>query len=226
MTHVLDNPVWHALTGRQSQLARGEAGVRAYLPDISPFAGLSDATTGNLDQLAALLPPGSQALVVMKADCPFAATAALAATPFEGVQMVAHAVPAAQQPEFVVDLGDADATAMVELAGLTRPGPFLRRTHTLGRFVGIRRESRLVAMAGERFKLDGYTEVSGVCTHPDWRGRGYAGLLSRIVATRIAERGETPILHAFATNAAAIRLYGELGFVLRARLQGAVFTRQ
>jgi predicted GNAT family acetyltransferase len=114
---------------------------------------------------------------------------------------------------------------MVELAALTRPGPFLARTHTLGRFVGIRQSGRLVAMAGERFKLDGITEVSGVCTHPDWRGRGYAGLLSRIVATRIADRGEIPILHAFATNTAAIRLYGELGFVLRERLQGAIFTR-
>lgn len=226
MTYVLDNPVWHALTGRQSHLARGEAGVRAYLSDISPFAGLADATTDCLDQLADLLPPGSQALVVMKAERPFAATTALAATPFEGVQMIASAVTAAVQPDFVVDLGNADAADMVELASLTRPGPFLARTHMLGQFVGIRQDGKLVAMAGERFKLDGITEVSGVCTHPDWRGKGYAGLLSRIVATRIAERGETPILHAFATNAAAIRLYCELGFVVRTHLQGAIFTRQ
>jgi len=226
MTHVLDNPVWHALTGRQSHLARGNGAARSYRPDISPFAGLSDATADCLDQLADLLPPGSQALVVMKADHPFAATSMLGAAPFEGVQMVASAVTAAVQPGFVIDLGNADAADMVELASLTRPGPFLARTHTLGQFVGIRQNGRLVAMAGERFKLDGYTEVSGVCTHPDWRGRGYAGLLSRIVATRIGERGETPILHAFATNAAAIRLYGELGFVLRAHLQGAIFTRQ
>jgi ribosomal protein S18 acetylase RimI-like enzyme len=226
MTHVLDNPVWHALTGRQSHFARGDGAARSYWPDISPFAGIADATADCLDELADLLPAGSQALVVMKADRPFAATAALAATAFEGIQMVGRAVPAARQPDFVVDLGPEDSAAMVELATLTRPGPFLVRTPTLGGFVGIRQAGRLIAMAGERFKLEGITEVSGVCTHPDWRGRGYAGLLSRIVATRIAERGETPILHAFATNAAAIRLYGELGFVVRAHLQGAIFTRQ
>jgi len=121
-----------------------------------------------------------------------------------------------------IDLTDADAPDMIELAMLTRPGPFIARTHTMGSFIGIRKEGRLIAMAGERFKLDGYTEVSGVCTHPDWRGRGYAGLLSRIVATRIMARGETPFLHAFITNTAAIRLYESLGFVARRRLQGAV----
>ncbi|MFO1123680.1 MAG: GNAT family N-acetyltransferase [Hyphomicrobiales bacterium] len=226
MTSPLDNPVWHALTGPQAQFALGAGPVRRYLPDISPFAGVVDCGAGALDALAGLVPVGGQALVLMAASDPIASTRLLVARSFEGVQMVARSVTAPDRPLQVVDLGDADVADMLELASLTRPGPFLPRTHVLGQFIGIREQGRLVAMAGERFRLAGFTEVSGVCTHPDRRGRGHAGLLSRVVAARIAARGETPMLHAFATNDAAIRLYGALGFVIRTRLQGAVLTRQ
>ena len=114
---------------------------------------------------------------------------------------------------------------MVELAALTKPGPFLIRTHELGGYIGIRDQGRLVAMAGERFKLPGFTEVSAVCTHPDYRGRGYAAALTLAVATRIAARGETPFLHTFASNINAIRLYEKLGFVLRTPMSVTVLRR-
>ena len=89
---------------------------------------------------------------------------------------------------------------MLALATLTRPGPFFARTHQLGAFIGVKQDGRLVAMAGERMQPTGFTEVSGVCTHPDPRGRGYAGGLMRQVAARILARGETPFLHAYADN--------------------------
>jgi predicted GNAT family acetyltransferase len=111
---------------------------------------------------------------------------------------------------------------MLALATLTEPGPFFEKTHRLGDFVGVRAGGQLVAMAGERMKPDGFTEVSGVCTHPGHRGRGYAATLMRHVAARILARGETPFLHAYATthththnNHAAIALYQRLGFALR-----------
>jgi predicted GNAT family acetyltransferase len=104
---------------------------------------------------------------------------------------------------------------MLALATLTRPGPFFERTHELGEFIGVREGGRLIAMAGERMKPDGFTEVSGVCTHPDFRGQGHAAALTRIVASRIRERGETPFLHAYASNAPAIALYERLGYRLR-----------
>lgn len=122
-------------------------------------------------------------------------------------------------------LDEADGPEMLALASLTEPGPFLARTHALGGFVGIRSGDRLVAMAGERLRLPGFTEVSGVCVHPDFRGRSYARLLSQAGAARIGRRGETPFLHAYAGNESAIRLYESLGFRLRTPVVVTVLRR-
>jgi len=133
-----------------------------------------------------------------------------------GVQMIAQSVRPLEPAAPVERLTDADVPEMIALATLTKPGPFEARTHLLGTFWGVKENGKLVAMAGERMKFEGFTEVSGVCTHPDARGRGYAAVLSRTVATQIQKRGETPILHAYAGNTPAITLYKALGFVHRA----------
>jgi hypothetical protein len=99
---------------------------------------------------------------------------------------------------------------------LTRPGPFSTRTHELGRFLGVRREGRLIAMAGERMQPTGFTEVSGVCTHPDFQGMGLAGQLMSAVIANILEKGERAFLHAYTHNRSAIGLYESLGFAQRA----------
>ncbi|MFL6115759.1 MAG: GNAT family N-acetyltransferase, partial [Catenulispora sp.] len=96
-----------------------------------------------------------------------------------------------------------------------KPGPFLPRTIELGSYLGIRHDGRLVALAGERLRPPGWTEISAVCTHADFRGRGLATRLIRAVAHGIRERGETPFLHTGAENVNAIRLYEALGFRLR-----------
>jgi predicted GNAT family acetyltransferase len=119
---------------------------------------------------------------------------------------------------------DADAAEMLALATLTKPGPFFARTHQLGRFIGVRDNGVLVAMAGERLKTPGYTEVSAVCTHPDHRGRGYAAALMRQVMGGIVARGETPFLHSYAANTGAIRLYESLGFRFSRELVMTVLT--
>ena len=122
----------------------------------------------------------------------------------------------------IFDLGPDDSAEMLALATLTRPGPFMARTPELGDFVGVKVDGRLVAMAGERMKPDGMTEVSGVCTDPDHRGRGYAAALMRVVMGRIRARGEVPFLHAYAANTGAIAIYERLGFRFRREL---VMTR-
>jgi predicted GNAT family acetyltransferase len=131
----------------------------------------------------------------------------------------AHAVTA------VVELGASDVPEMIGLTTLTKPGPFNQRTHELGSYLGVRRECKLVAMAGERLKVPGFTEVSAVCTHPEHTGRGYAGLLMIEVMQRIRGQEETPFLHVREDNTRAIELYKRLGFVTRAQVQLAVLRK-
>jgi predicted GNAT family acetyltransferase len=123
-----------------------------------------------------------------------------------------------------VELAEADAPAMLALATLTQPGPFYAHTNRLGRFVGVKVEGRLVAMAGERMAPPGFTEVSGVCTHPDHRGRGYAAGLMRAIAEGIVARGETPFLHVLPDNAAALALDEALGFTFRRSMTATVLV--
>lgn len=214
--HVLDNPVWSALTSRQASFAKSSGGLRRYRPDIGPFVGSADQTPESFADLADLVTPGDHAVLNLVA--PIAPPPGFTIRMMrEAVQMVAVR-SAPPPPDLAFDvLGDADAPDMLDLALRTEPGPFRVRTHDLGRFVGIRVEDRLVAMAGERMRCDGYTEVSAVCTDPAHRGRGYAAALMIEVMRGIVARGETPFLHAYADNAGAIALYERLGYTLRRR---------
>jgi predicted GNAT family acetyltransferase len=141
-------------------------------------------------------------------------------------QMVAEALKPHAADFAVTPLGDDEAPEMLALATLTKPGPFFERTHQLGRFIGVRQGGALAAMAGERMQPEGFTEVSGVCTHPDHRGRRYAAGLSSQVAVGIVARGETPFLHVLETNTAAIAVYEALGFRLRRKMALTVLGRR
>lgn len=114
---------------------------------------------------------------------------------------------------------------MLALASLTRPGPFTLKALSLGDFWDVKINGRLAAMAGERMKQPGYSELSGVCSHPDFRGGGLGRLLSVFVSNRIMARGEVPYLHAYANNANAIGLYESIGFRLRSKMNVAVVQR-
>ena len=130
--------------------------------------------------------------------------------------MVDTALHAEHAPE-AVRLGPADVDDVMDLIARTRPGPFLPKTLELGTYLGIREDGRLIAMAGERVQPPGWTEISAVCTDPDHRGRGLATRLVSAVAAGIKERGDTPLLHAAASNTNALRLYESIGFSLRRR---------
>ncbi|MDF7776539.1 GNAT family N-acetyltransferase [Sphingomonas sp. AOB5] len=222
MTHPLDRPVWNALTTRQSDLAEGDARAVRLAEDYGVFVAARDGTAESLAAMAALIPPGGE-LWTIEAER-FAlppGTVAVKEAPL--AQMVAEALTPAEPPRFEIQpLGDDDAQEMFTLARLTEPGPYNARTHRLGDFVGVKVGGQLVAMAGERMRPTGFTEVSGVCTHPDHRGRGYAGALMRVVTQRILDRGETPFLHSYASNAGAIALYESLGFRWRNDIHATV----
>jgi predicted GNAT family acetyltransferase len=222
---MLDRPVWAALSTRHLALSVGSALARRYAPDVNLFASACDDTTAALTALTELVQPGERVYLLQVPDIvvPAGLTALKAAI---GVQMVAiRRMPDGMADDEIVELSDADAPEMLALATLTEPGPFLARTHTMGVFRGIRIDGRLAAMAGERFRFPGYTEVSGVCTHPDFRGRGFARRLSAAVAARIESRGERPFLHAWRSNRPAISLYESLGFEIRAEVDVKVLAR-
>ncbi|HSX57026.1 MAG TPA: GNAT family N-acetyltransferase [Sphingomonas sp.] len=224
MKHPLDRPVWTALTGRQSGFATGDARALRYRPEINLLAAAADDTPEALAALAALVPPGGKIATVEGVHTPVPPGLAVAKQAML-VQMIAER-PAPAEPIGHLDLGDADAPEMLALATLTEPGPFVEATHRLGGFIGVRVDGKLVAMAGERMRAPGLTEVSAVCTHPDWRGRGYAGKLMRVVMDRIVARGEAPFLHSYATNAGAIALYEKLGFRVRREVIATFLERQ
>jgi len=125
-----------------------------------------------------------------------------------------------------VELGESDVPEMMALAELTKPGPFSRRTREMGDYVGVREDGKLIAMAGERLRVPGYTELSAVCTHPDHLGRGYAGFLMSEIIRRIVERGERPFLHVRPENARAVGLYERLGFEKRLLKKYAILQRE
>ncbi|WHO40401.1 GNAT family N-acetyltransferase [Sphingobium sp. AP49] len=225
--HPLDHPVWNALVSSWSPLMQGDALAKRIDPRYGPFAAATDAGAQAQAALAALVPTdGELWLVGPDAVTPppgrtVVRTALLA-------QMTATAIlprPASAPSPCWRILDEADAAEMRTLALLTKPGPFHPLTHRLGRFIGVHdADGRLVAMAGERMRMPGFAEVSGVCTHPDARGRGYAGALMRIVMQAMLDRGETPFLHAYASHDKTIALYETLGFNVRAQLPMMVLT--
>ncbi|MGZ9100425.1 MAG: GNAT family N-acetyltransferase [Brevundimonas sp.] len=213
--HPLDRPVWSALTSRQAPLALGDARALRFDPAYALFAAAADASPDSTAALGALNTSPNGLGLVEAGDMPLPPGAVVRAQA-ACVQMVAPALTAGGRTVAFEPLGEADAAEMLALATLTVPGPFFDKTHRLGDFIGVKRDGRLIAMAGERMKPDGFTEVSGVCTHPDHRGHGYASALMRVVTQRILERGEQAFLHAYAANTATIALYGTLGFSVRA----------
>lgn len=224
MTTPLDRPIWHALGLRQVGFCVGGGLARRFRADVSPFVAAIDDSREALVAVAALAGVGETLLFLQRGPVPVPPGMRVVERGV-GVQMVAADYAASEPPAGIVALGEADAAEMLVLATLTKPGPFRARTHELSQFWGVRGENgRLLAMAGERLKLPGMSELSGVCTHPDARGRGLAALLSRHVGSEIVRRGEVPFLHAYADNAGAIRLYEGLGFRVVAEVEGVVVS--
>ncbi len=218
----LENPTWFALEGPHAGLAERKGRVLRYPPDLSPFYGMpAEPAAQDWADAAALAGPGG--IVTLSATMiPFPDGWEVVFSG-QGVQLVAgeavgrtvlasHTGP---PDEEIVRLGPADVPEVLDLVARTQPGPFRPRTTELGTYLGIRRAGALVAMAGERLRPSGFTEISAVCTDEAWRGHGFGSRLTLAVAAGIRARGEVSFLHAAAANTAAIRLYERLGFERR-----------
>ena len=219
LAHPLDRPIWSALTSaRQAYLAVGDGRALRFAPGYGVFAASVDQSPESLAAMAALERPEG-IIATVEAVAPPLPPGLVALKEASLLQMALTALTPARRRDIAVEaLTEADAPAMLALATLTEPGPFFAKTHQLGDFFGVKQGGRLLAMAGERMKPDGFTEVSGVCAHPDARGRGYAGALMRTVIEQILARGETAFLHSYADNAGAIALYRALGFEVRCEM--------
>jgi ribosomal protein S18 acetylase RimI-like enzyme len=226
LKHLLDNPVWEALVTEDARLNCGTEEVRYFAEDVSPFVGMKCWDNHDLAILEKEL-PADRSFSVMIADqvkIP-ACFEIVFTTPL--YQMVCTKF----QPIFdsslsMRSLGDADVPAMLELTSLTKPGPFLQRTIDFGHYIGIVEGDKLLAMAGERLHVKGYTEVSAVCTHPDHLGKGYASHLMSHACETVIQRGNIPFLHVKQDNTRAIAKYEHLGFSIRSAFYFAVIKRR
>lgn len=215
MAHVLDNPVWNALISGNKNLAEGPAQVKCFAADVSPFVGFETPTPQAFGLLSALVPAERLLGIVSPSALDIPA-------PWQVVQQMqvwqmvqekpVASTPAALPP---VPLRPEHVPAMLALTQQTNPGPFYSNTIAFGHYEGIFDGSNLVAMAGQRMHPLPYAEISAVCTHPDYLGRGYAGQLIQRQAQRIVSGSGIPFLHVKSDNTRAIALYQHLGFTAR-----------
>ncbi|WP_027574236.1 GNAT family N-acetyltransferase [Bradyrhizobium sp. WSM1743] len=222
---LLDRPIWSALTTSQKHLAEGGPQALRYPVDMTPFADTVDMSAASFAALGDLMSPSQVAALftLEPVDVPAGFKVVLADT---GEQMIGSPADSPLRDAEIVTLAAADVPAMMALTELTKPGPFALRTHELGTFLGIRVGNELVAMTGERMKPGRFVEMTAVCVHPDYRGRGYAQALLAAVARRIEARGEIPFLHVFSNNTSAIALYQRQGMKIRRRLYVTALMKQ
>lgn len=214
-THVLDHPIVHALMTGNKQFAHGNDSVKFFPAEVAPFAGMLSYTPASFDQLYQMAVDKEAFFIVftpeeieIPAPWQLITTMSLYQMVYTGPALIE------KETDAIVPLSEKDVPAMLALTRLTNPGPFRERTIELGNYTGIFADGQLVAMAGQRLQPLPYIEISAVCTHPDYTGRGYAGQLIREQIRRIQVQGGIPFLHSKQDNEGAIRLYEKLGFTV------------
>lgn len=215
MDNFLDNPAWGALISGNKNMAQGNERVKYFDRDVSPFVGLKENSPDNFKELYELIPHTAPLLIISPEEIEIPA-------PWNqlnyvhGIQMVCEGQPTDETSPALTELTQTDIPQMLELTKLTNPGPFGPGTIEFGHYQGIFESGRLAAMAGQRFHVFGYAEISAVCTHPDHTGKGYAKQLLQSQISRILAANEKPFLHVRHDNERAISVYESLNFTRRA----------
>jgi ribosomal protein S18 acetylase RimI-like enzyme len=208
---LLDRIFWHTLTGPHAQFAAGAGGARRYARGFSPILAFADVERPDFAALAPYCEAGEHFYCdSWTGTAPDGWHIEAESTMFRMVWNAA--LPTTDEAPDAIPLGLEHAAQAVELAALCRPGPFGPRTIELGEYVGYFDDERLVAMAGERMHVAGFREISGVCTHPDYQGRGFARRLMAKLVHRQMGLDERPFLHVMHSNDAAHQLYLRMGF--------------
>jgi len=212
MHELFDNIFWHTLTGPHARFAAGAGAARRYVAGCSPILGFADQREPDFAALA----PYCEADEHFYTDGwsgPVPAGWRLDAETTM-IKMIWDAPPPGPDVagDAIVTLDAGHVQRAVDLAALTRPGPFGPRTPELGVYIGCLDGERLMAMAGERACAGTLREISGVCTHPDFQGRGLARRLMLRLIREQMQRGQTPVLHVMKANETAHGLYRRMGF--------------
>ncbi len=216
MAHPLDNPVWESLIGHHAAFARKTGHAARYPAEAAPFVAVDADHPCAAEQLANLVEVGESVMLVGMAP---------ALPPCWRIEPVAHIAQMTCRSRLAIEAGPTirplsinDVADMLALTALVYPHYFRPRTIELGRYFGIHHDRQLVAMAGERMRLDGHREISAICTHPDHTGRGHAQRLLAILSNDIQDRGDVPFLHVSHQNARAKSLYERMGYAFRAEI--------
>ena len=213
-SHPLDNPVWASLRSRHASLARMAGGAARYPADVAPFAAIDPDAADAVNDLPGLVAPGESVLFVGPAPAMPSQWIIDGPTPI--AQMICESPIASGEGPEIVELSNDRVADMLALTALVYPHYFRPRTIEMGRYLGIYAGDLLVAMAGERMGMDDYQEISAVCTHPEFTGRGHAQRLVAQLNNAALDQGRLPFLHVSHANARAKSLYERLGYVLRA----------
>jgi len=225
MEHVLDNPAWNALNTGNKIFAGGNDAAKYFPKEVSPFVGILEISAENFNLLYDVIPFESRFIFIAPHDIVIPEQWEIVHY-LKCLQMVFEGeVPADFADEELLPLTEQHVPQMLELTQLTNPGPFIERTIEFGHYRGIFDSDKLVAMAGQRLNPTPYAEISAVCTHPDYLGRGYAGKLLLNQAQRIKAASEIPFLHVKSENERAINVYEKLGFVTRKEMSFYVLRK-
>src|SRR5215207_7317090 len=222
--HALDNPGWHAALTTHARFASGMSLAKRFPQEMLPLVVLADHSDAALHDMAEIVAPG-ETVFLFEAELPVLPGWTVH---FRGIapQLVsANPLPAPDDDTDILTLTHDDVPEMFALIELNRPGPFFERTIELGHYIGIRQNGELVAMAGERMCLSGYHEISAVCTHPEYEGRGFARRLVTSLVNENWQNGVVPYLHVVPENSRAIRLYERLGFETRREMHILAVSR-
>lgn len=218
LKHPLDNPIWFALQSGNKHIAQGNAQVTFMQRDIGQFAGMEVYSESNFNYLQEQCSPGDSFILFTPSKITLPVDWKILVEK-EITQMVyPPATWLAEPNNSLVNLEQKDVPAMLDLTQRTKPGPFLSGTIALGNYIGIFEESKLIAMAGQRLKPGGYTEISAVCTNPDYTGRGLAKKLVMELVRRILMESRIPMIHLSSDNYTAYHLYAKIGFQTRREL--------
>lgn len=222
---LLDNPIWQALNTAHAAFNEGDQRLKYFYPEVSPFVAMNDWQAGDQLYLDKHLPADRGFFYIIRDKIQLPDSCKKVFTiPLWQMVMQQH-IPFTVKGITIKPLDHTHIPAMIGLTALTRPGPFSQRTIEFGNYIGIFEQDQLVAMAGERLKVDGYTEVSAICTHPDATGKGYGAALLSAACNRILESGQIPFLHVRNDNARAIQMYEKAGFTIRCEMDFAIIKK-